>query len=68
MVGAKAVLQDAVIGDRAVIVECGELLAGIRLWPGVVLRGACDSPPRVNAWLLVSTSDAGRSTDKGRSD
>jgi mannose-1-phosphate guanylyltransferase len=39
-VGAGAVLTDAVIGDSAVIGERCELLAGIRVWPGVVLPDA----------------------------
>ncbi len=42
-IGAGAVLTDAVIGDGAVIGDRCELLAGIRVFPGVVLpdgRGA----------------------------
>ena len=39
-VGAGAVLADAVIGDGAVIGDRCELLAGIRVFPGVVLPGA----------------------------
>src|SRR6478752_6297957 len=39
-VGANAVLQDAVIGDGAVIGDRCELLAGIRIFPGVVLPDA----------------------------
>ncbi len=40
VIGADAVLQDAVIGDGAVIGDRCELLAGIRVWPGVVLPAA----------------------------
>ena len=40
VVGTGAVLQDAVIGDGAVIGDRCELLAGIRVWPGVVLPEA----------------------------
>jgi len=39
-VGAGAVLADAVIGDGAVIGDRCELLAGIRVFPGVVLPDA----------------------------
>jgi mannose-1-phosphate guanylyltransferase len=37
VVGARAVLEDAVIGDRARIGASVELLAGARVWPGVLL-------------------------------
>ena len=40
VVGADAVLKDAVVGDRAVIGDRCELLAGIRVWPDVVLPAA----------------------------
>jgi mannose-1-phosphate guanylyltransferase len=36
-VGADAVLSDAVIGDGAVVGDRCELLAGIRVWPGVTV-------------------------------
>ncbi|MGI8328785.1 sugar phosphate nucleotidyltransferase [Actinomadura scrupuli] len=36
-IGAGAVLEDAVIGDGAVVGSGNELLAGLRLWPGVEL-------------------------------
>ena len=39
-VGAGAILTDAVIGDSAVIGDRCELLAGIRVFPGVVLPAA----------------------------
>ena len=39
-IGAGAVIADAVIGDGAVIGDRCELLAGIRVWPGVVLPEA----------------------------
>jgi len=37
IVGADAVLSDAVIGDGAVVGDRCELLAGIRVWPGVTV-------------------------------
>ncbi len=37
VIGAGVVLQDAVIGDGAVIGDRCELLAGVRVWPGVTL-------------------------------
>jgi len=40
VVGVGAVLADAVIGDGAVVGERCELLAGIRVFPGVVLPAA----------------------------
>jgi mannose-1-phosphate guanylyltransferase len=36
-IGAGAVLEDAVVGDGAVIGDRCELLAGVRVWPGVEL-------------------------------
>jgi mannose-1-phosphate guanylyltransferase len=39
-IGADAVLVDAVIGDRAQVGARCELLAGIRIWPDVVLPEA----------------------------
>ena len=39
-IGAGAVVADAVIGDGAVIGERCELIAGIRIWPGVELPPA----------------------------
>src|SRR6478752_9598 len=36
-VGADAVLSDAVVGDGAVVGDRCELLAGIRVWPGVTV-------------------------------
>ena len=37
VIGAGAVVQDAVIGDAAVVGAGCELLAGARVWPGVML-------------------------------
>jgi mannose-1-phosphate guanylyltransferase len=37
VVGPGAVLEDAVVGDRAQVGARCELLAGVRVWPGVVL-------------------------------
>lgn len=39
-IGAGAVVRDAVIGDGAVIGDRCELLAGVRVWPGVELPAA----------------------------
>ena len=36
-IGAGAVLADAVIGDGARVGDRCELLAGVRVWPGVAL-------------------------------